>query len=172
MSWHLHTIQKSGLLEAMESHFSLVCVMKNGIIYLHVWEKANFLLITLIWQTYFTFNVCMKTVDKLNMFLTGFILCLIRALAVSHCSIKMFHLQQSYGILNSLRCNYSCRTNHELWQGVISIHLIMIRKKYPSFQATAAYRKQKSTSRKIMLTILTISPILSVSEWTSLTSFG
>ena len=31
---------------------------------------------------------------------------------------------------------------------------------------------KKSTSRKIMLTILTISPILSVSEWTSLNSFG
>ena len=56
---------KVGLLKALESHFSLVWGMKNGIIYPRLGNGKvftdNFNLINLL-----TFNFCMKTVRKLN----------------------------------------------------------------------------------------------------------
>ena len=44
--------------------------------YLIVSVKAKFFLITLTLQTYLTFNVSMKMINELYVFLTGFILCL------------------------------------------------------------------------------------------------
>ena len=69
--------------------------------------KAKFFLKTLTCQTWLTFNVSIKRVNKLCVS-NGFILCLKNVLAIPHSFIKMFHLQQ--------RCS-PYRTYPELGQG-------------------------------------------------------
>ena len=87
------------------------------VLHLHLWKKANFFLITLPLQTWLKFNVCMKTMNELNIFLAGFIMCLENVFTVPHCFIKMFYLQQSYGISYSFCWSNSCCAYHELRQG-------------------------------------------------------
>ena len=70
-------------------------------LYLNVWIKARFFLVTLTWQTQFTFNMCMKTVNDLCVFLTGFILCLKNILPIPYSFIKIIYLEQSFCILDS-----------------------------------------------------------------------
>ena len=43
------------------------------VLYPHVWVEPKFLLVTLTWQTYSMSNICMKTFNKLYVFLTGFV---------------------------------------------------------------------------------------------------
>ena len=55
--------------------FSLVCVMEL-VLYLYVLVKAKFFLKTITRQTFLKFNVSMKTITELHVFLTELILCL------------------------------------------------------------------------------------------------
>ena len=117
-------------LKIQQSHFSLVKVMKFSIVSPCLCKGKVFQL-TLIpsWHTKLTFNVCMKTVNELYIFLTGFIL----PLRTFFCCSTILHLQIRWisDIRFSMRKGFlSCLPRIRVrW-----FLLIWLRKSYPPFK--------------------------------------
>ena len=146
--WHLHTIQKSGLLKSGESNFSLVWVMELLV-------KENFFLKTLTCQTQLTFSVSMKMVNKLSVS-DGVYTLFKKAFLLFDTALLKCFVYSRVGILDYPWCNNPCCSYQELGQG----------NSYSFDQKRIYYLTTKNVAaRKTVLT--SILSITFVIEWTS-----
>ena len=144
--------------------------------YLHVWEKAKLLQVTLNLTNLANIQHLHENGKWIKCVLTEYILYWKMFLLFHTALLKCFILQPIYGILYSSWCNNSCRTYHELRQGDFYSFDLEKVPFYSNYLLPTQKKNQPQEKSSLsnwftiirMLSDETISSILSVTVWTSI----